>query len=85
MYQHPDKSEFVELKVVKRTVPTTLQLPIAMWRQRVDSRWFFSFPTAVASSARKTVQWTVFSEMGPAGPWRSTREAGDRAPLSLKS
>ena len=21
------------------------------------------------SSARKTVQWTVFSEMGPAGPW----------------
>ncbi len=22
-----------------------------------------------ASSARKTVQWTVFSEMGPAGPW----------------
>ena len=22
-----------------------------------------------ASSARKNVQWTVFSEMGPAGPW----------------
>ena len=32
-----------------------------------------SLPTAVASNARRTVQWTVLSENGPAGPRRWDR------------
>ena len=42
---------------------------------------FLDLPPGLASPfLLKTVQWTAFSKMGPVGPWRSTREAGDRAP-----